>query len=323
MVALQNFNKTNYTHVPVLLKQVVEYLKPHTKEEKITFIDGTTGEGGHAQVFLSEFPSINMICVDTDSRILALAKERLAAYSSRVRFINSTFSRFFMNYDSFSEKRPQRILLDLGISRYHLEKSGLGFSFSRDELLDMRLDTNKTVLARDMVNSKSVDELINIFKLYGEERYAKKIAYRIDIERKHKAITSSKHLAQIIARAVPPSYRYKRLHPATRCFQALRIVVNNELEELETGLKAAFDVIEPAGRLGVISFHSLEDRIVKHFFKDKNKSCTCPPEWPICKCGGKKRLDILTKAALTPDLVEIESNPPSRSAKFRVAEKCV
>jgi 16S rRNA (cytosine1402-N4)-methyltransferase len=216
---------------------------------------------------------------------------------------------------------PDIILFDLGISRFHYQSSRRGFSFDRDEPLDMRLDPGLPVSAADLVGSSSRQELTGILREFGEERYAWEIAGRIVREREKAPISSSARLARVIAEAVPPSYRHKKIHPATRSFQALRIAVNGELDQLGAGLAAAFGVLKPGGRIGVITFHSLEDRIVKRFFRDKAKGCSCPPEWPICQCGGKAELRAITPKPVLPSEREIAANQASRSAKLRVAEK--
>jgi 16S rRNA (cytosine1402-N4)-methyltransferase len=211
--------------------------------------------------------------------------------------------------------------MDLGISRFHYEQAGRGFSFDRDELLDMRLSPDLPRTAADLVNTSDAAELSNILFTFGEERHARSIVARVIRERSREPFTSAARLAAVIAAAVPGQYRRGRIHPATRTFQALRIAVNRELEQLQDGLAEAVRVLAPAGRIGVITFHSLEDRIVKRLFRDKSRECTCPPEWPICQCGGKAELRRVTGKPVTASDEEVALNPASRSAKLRVAQK--
>ena len=204
---------------------------------------------------------------------------------------------------------------------FHYQASGRGFSFSRPEALDMRLDIEKDKTAGQLIATSSEEELEDLIRRFGEERYASMIAAAIVQERERGAIEDSQKLAQIIWAVVPPSFRYGRIHPATRTFQALRIAVNRELELLEAALPLAFTCLSTGGRMGVISFHSLEDRIVKRFFRERNKSCTCPPESPICQCGGQRQARLLTRKPVMATEAEIRDNPASRSARLRVLEK--
>ncbi len=305
-------------HYSVLNREVIEYLTPKTG--KGLLIDCTLGEGGHSELFLSENPDLKIVGLDADSEIQRVARERLSAYGSRVRFFNEWFNRFFMNYP-LGDERPDSVLFDLGISVYHYEKGGRGFSFKKDEVLDMRLGGELEISAADIINDYPEEELADLFYNYGEERYSRRIARAIVQERRKAPVSTTGRLEEIIWKAVPADYRHGRIHPGTRSFQALRIVVNGELARLESALDHSLRVLKPGGRIGVISFHSLEDRIVKRFFKEKNKTCTCPPEQPICNCGGEKVLDILTRKPLRPTEAEKLDNKPSRSARFRVAEK--
>jgi 16S rRNA (cytosine1402-N4)-methyltransferase len=211
--------------------------------------------------------------------------------------------------------------MDLGVSLFHYEKSGRGFSFRYDEKLDMRLDTSSGLSAADLINRLSEKDLADLIYNNAGERYSRRIAKAINEAKNITPINSSAVLAEIIEGAVPPAYRHAPIHPATKTFQALRISVNGELSRLEGLLESAFRVLEPGGRMGVISFHSLEDRIVKNFFRDKNKDCICAPEAPICKCRGQRAVTLLTQKGVTPGEEETRKNPPSRSARFRVVEK--
>ncbi len=298
--------------------QVWHYLQPSS--EKCLYIDATTGEGGHSALFLSRSKTLRAVCVDADLHILEVAKQRLTVYGERVRFFHAWFNNFFKNYP-LGEERPDRILFDLGISSYHYENSLRGFSFQKDEKLDMRLHQDLELSAADIVNNYPAKELADIIYEYGEERYSRKIASAIIRAREGGDILSTMELRDIVASAVPPEYRHRRIHPSTKTFQALRIAVNGELARLTSALDDAYEKLSPGGRIGVISFHSLEDRIVKRFFREKSRSCTCPPEWPQCRCGGVQRAVILTKKPVEAEVEEVVDNPRGRSARFRVLEK--
>jgi 16S rRNA (cytosine1402-N4)-methyltransferase len=303
-------------HEPVLLKETLDLLVPPA--DGGLFVDATLGEGGHTSAFLQRYPRLSVIGVDADPSILAAARERLQPFAGRVRFVNSWYGSFFKEYRLDA---PNLVLMDLGISRYHFEASGRGFSFDRDEALDMRLSPDLPTTAADIVNTSDAGELAEILFTFGEERFARPIASRLVRERKREPITTAARLAAVIAAAVPPARRHGRTHPATRTFQALRIAVNRELEQVQTGVREAVRVLAPEGRIGVITFHSLEDRIVKRFFREKSRDCTCPPEWPICQCGGKAELRLVTSRPVTASEEEVSRNAASRSAKLRVAQK--
>jgi 16S rRNA (cytosine1402-N4)-methyltransferase len=299
------------------MKEVLAFLVPPS--DGGLFVDATLGEGGHSLAFLERYPRLSVIGIDADPAILAAARERLRPFAERVRFVNSWFSRYFRDYPA--GPGPDLVLMDLGISRFHYEAAARGFSFDRDELLDMRLSPDLPTTAADIVNTFGAAELADILFTFGEERYARSIVSRLIRERSREPFKSAARLAAVVAAAVPGQYRRGRIHPATRTFQALRIAVNRELEQLEAGLADAVRVLAPAGRVGVITFHSLEDRIVKRFFREKSRECTCPPEWPICQCGGKADLRLVTGKPVTASDEEVSLNPASRSAKLRVAQK--
>ncbi|MBI9103258.1 MAG: 16S rRNA (cytosine(1402)-N(4))-methyltransferase RsmH [Spirochaetales bacterium] len=305
-------------HYSVLWKEALEYLKPDGDNQ--LFIDGTLGEGGHTELFLKEYPTLKTVGLDADADIMKVAKERLAPFGGRTRFFNTWFNQFYREYP-LGDERPDLILFDLGISVFHYEKGNRGFSFQTDEPLDMRLGGDLELSACDIVNQYPEKELADLIYKYGEERYSRRIATALVRERKGNPIETTARLADIIRGSVPAAYRHGRIHPATRTFQAIRIVVNGELVRLESVLQDSLRVLKPGGRMGVISFHSLEDRIVKQFFKYKNQLCTCPPEQPICNCGGRRTVEILTKKPICPSEEEVRENPPSRSAKLRVVRK--
>jgi 16S rRNA (cytosine1402-N4)-methyltransferase len=305
-------------HTPVLLEETVKYLAPRKGGE--VMVDATVGEGGHSYAFLSQFPDLKIIGIDADPEIQKAALERLARFGERIQFYSGWSNDFFAEYP-VEYRRPDTILIDLGVSLFHYEKSGRGFSFRYDEPLDMRIDPASGLSAAELIAKLPEKELADLIYANGGERYSRRIARAIAEAKSGGVVVSSVVLAEIIERAVPLAYRYGAIHPATRTFQALRIAVNSELSRLPDILEAAFRVLEPGGRLGVISFHSLEDRIVKNFFRDKNRNCICPPETPICKCGGQRAVTILAKKGISPGEEEIRKNPPSRSARLRAVEK--
>lgn len=308
-----------FIHQPVLLGPVMDLLRG--RGEQIVFIDATLGEGGHAEAFLAEDPRLILFGVERDRQILERASRRLDRFGSRVRLFRMSFLDFFRSASELVVGSPQRIFFDLGVSMFHYQVSGRGFSFRRAEPLDMRLDNEKGFSAEQLIAASSREELRDMIRDYGEERYASAISAAIVAERSKAPIRDSQALARIIGNAVPPSYRHGRIHPATRTFQALRIAVNGELELLSATLPLAFESLAVGGRMGVISFHSLEDRIVKRFYQERNKSCTCPPDSPICQCGGRRRARILTRKPVMAEEAEVRGNPASRSARFRVLEK--
>lgn len=309
-------------HTPVLLKECLDYLSPvgEAYENKALMVDSTLGEGGHTFNFLSTYPNLSIIGVDADKSIQAKARERLAQFGERVHFYNGWFDNFYNNYPAEYEK-PNLILFDLGISVYHYEESERGFSFRYDEKLDMRLNSDREKSAADLVNELPEEKLADLIYLYGEEKLSRRIAHAIVVAREGGKIESSKALAEVIWNAVPANYRYGNIHPATRTFQALRIAVNGELERLPRSLHAAFGCLKTGGKMGVITFHSLEDRIVKNYFRNLGKKCVCPPEVAQCRCGGKQCAEILTRKPVEPGAEEIKVNSPSRSAKLRVVRK--
>jgi 16S rRNA (cytosine1402-N4)-methyltransferase len=305
-------------HTPVLLEEAIQYLAPRSKGELM--LDATTGEAGHSFAFLSRFPDLKVIAIDADPLIQKAAKERLGEFAGRVYFYSGWAQSFFASYPR-DLNRPDTILIDLGISMFHYEKSGRGFSFRKDEPLDMRLDTSSGPDAATLIATLPEKDLADLIYQNAGERYSRRIAKAIVAARKEGAIRNSGALAKLIETAVPPSYRYGPVHPATKTFQALRIAVNGELSRLPDLLEGGLGVLKAGGRMGVITFHSLEDRIVKNFFREKNRDCTCSPEAPIVRNEGRRRVNILARKGLVPGEAEKKKNPPSRSARLRVVEK--
>ena len=309
-------------HTSVLLNETLEWLSPENESfsDNAFMVDSTLGEGGHSFAFLNRYKNLRIIGLDADQKIQARAKERLSCFGDRMNFHLGWFNDFYANYPDNLPK-PNLILFDLGISVFHYERSGRGFSFRYDEELDMRLNDSEGKSASDIVNTMREDELANLIFNYSEERYSRRIARAIVENRQLAPITNSKTLAQIIYDCVPAPYRHGGIHPATKTFQALRIAVNAELNRLPEALCSAFNVLEVGGKMGVITFHSLEDRIVKNTFRNWAKVCSCPPEQPICTCGGSPKVELLTRKPIGPTEEEVKVNSPSRSAKLRVIRK--
>jgi len=307
-----------YVHNPVMLEQALRSLDIGPSDR---VVDCTLGEGGHAQYFLERLTSGTLLGIEQDDEILKRAQKRLEAFGGKFIPIHDNFSNLKTVVAKHFTDGIDKIFFDLGISMYHIRESGRGFSFSGDEPLDMRLDRAKALSAADVVNRFSRKKLSEIIWAYGEERFSGRIALYIVEAREKKRITSSIELADIVKKAVPRKYWPKKIHPATKTFQAIRIFVNDEIEILENALRDAIDVLKPGGRICVISFHSLEDRVVKSVFNDLKRDCRCPPDFPVCVCGGKKIIKVLTKKPLMPDDRETDQNPASRSARLRCAQK--
>lgn len=309
-------------HTPVLLDECLSWLSPNVfrTQENVFMVDSTLGEGGHSEAFLQEYPQLQIVGLDADISIQNKAKERLRPFGARMHFFSGWFDDFYANYPVDLPK-PDIELFDLGISVFHYEESGRGFSFRQEEPLDMRLSASEKSSAQDLVNSLPESALADILYRYGEERFSRRIAHAIVEVRRKSRIVFATQLAEIVSACVPAGYRHGAIHPATKTFQALRIAVNRELDRLPHVLPAAFSVLKPGGLMGVITFHSLEDRFVKNFFKVLGKTCICPPEQPKCICGGVPCADVLTRKPVIPTEAEIVRNGPSRSAKLRVIRK--
>ncbi|MFH1207357.1 MAG: 16S rRNA (cytosine(1402)-N(4))-methyltransferase RsmH [Patescibacteria group bacterium] len=315
------------THVPVLLREVIDNLRPQADQH---FIDGTIGGGGHAQAILERTgPRGELLGLDRDSLAIRTAQANLNTFHDRITLVQDSFADIKRIYNErFAGHQINGILLDLGLSSLELEDQSRGFSFQIDAPLDMRFDARQDLTAADIVNTWPLPKLTKVIQEYGEERLAYAIAKNIITARLNKKISKTKDLVEAVLLAFRDKLHSHKdvpwiggLHPATRTFQALRIAVNDEIGHLEKVLPQAIGILAPGGRLAVISFHSLEDRMVKHFFRQEAKGCICPPEVPVCQCGHSPLLKIITKHPIKPTEEEIQKNPRSRSALLRVAAK--
>ena len=308
-----------FSHRPVMPAEVLEYLSPRPGG---VYVDGTLGGAGHARLILeATSPDGMLIGFDRDPAALEVARERLASFGERFRPVPGNFSEMGRVLAELGVDGVDGFLLDVGVSSHQLDTAERGFSFLTDAPLDMRMNTLVPGTAADLVNDLNEHELARIIKEYGEERWARRIASFIVKARVDGPIERTLQLVDIIKGAIPRGAWEERIHPATRTFQALRIAVNDELGSLERGLESALGLLRPGGRGVVISFHSLEDRIVKTMFRRYAQGCTCPKELPRCVCGGVPRLRILTGRPVVAGDVEVAENPRARSAKLRAAEK--
>lgn len=314
------------THIPVLRNEVINFLKPKPNG---VYLDATIGLGGHSQHILQQsHPTGRVFGIDLDVNALAFTEKRLHDYKDRLTLIHGNYAQLSELLENYGLKEVDGVLLDLGVSSLQLDTPNRGFSFQRMGPLDMRMDKGMSISAAHIINNYTSDKLIRIFKEYGEEQFANRIVRNIINKRLEKPITTTLQLAEIVEKVYPkklkPPYHNKKtsnIHPATKVFQALRIEVNAELDNLTLGLEAALLKLKPGGCLCVISFQSLEDRIVKRFFQQGAKHCICPPKTPICICEHEQVLHIITKKPILPSDKETETNPRSRSAKLRVATK--
>lgn len=310
--------KTPAVHQAVMLKEVIEYLQPQKNQN---FIDGTIGAGGHSEAILKlTGPNGKLLGFDWDEKAIGRCEERFKKYGDRVILINESYVQIKKVVEELNFGSISGILLDLGLSSDQLTNDGRGFSFQSDEPLDMRFSLKNDLTAAQIINEWSASQLEHIFYQYGEEQETRSIVRRIIAERKKAPILNTVKLAEIVKMSKKPNYS-RKTHPATKVFQALRIAVNDELGNIEKGLNDSLDLLVSGGRLVIISFHSLEDRIVKDFIKREALGCICPPEIPVCRCNHKARLKIITRKPIVPTEEEINVNYRSRSAKLRVAEK--
>ena len=310
--------EVDYGHKPVLLDECIEALA--IRPDGI-YVDGTLGRAGHSLEIVRRLTTGRLIALDRDESALAAARIRLADYMDRVTLVHSNFSRLGEVLRELGIDGADGMLFDLGVSSPQLDDAQRGFSYKQDAPLDMRMDTTAALTARELVNTASYEELRRILFEYGEERYAPAIARAICREREQMPIETTLQLADIIRSAMPGQALREKQHPAKRSFQAIRIAVNDELGELEPMLSAAEENLHPGGRLAVITFHSLEDRIVKRKLRELSTGCTCPPEFPVCVCGKKPKMELLTRKPIVSGEQELQENPRARSAKLRVARK--
>ncbi len=303
-------------HQPVLVKEVLENLL--TLESEIIF-DATVGTGGHAEAIVTKLKGkARLICIDRDEDALMIAKRRLARYKTKIKFAHLRFSQIEDFLSSLNIKEVWGFLFDLGLCSLHLENKERGFSFQLDGPLDMRMDRLQSKNALEVVNNYSFSELTKILYKFGQERFSKKIARTIVNHRKRAPILTTFQLRSLVESVINPRYRIKSL---ARVFQAIRIEVNDELAELREGLKQAILLLAPGGRLCVISYHSLEHRLIRGKMRQESKGCICPPDLPVCCCGAKATLRMITTKSIVPSPEEKEKNPRARSAKLWVAEK--
>jgi 16S rRNA (cytosine1402-N4)-methyltransferase len=306
-------------HTSVLQKEVMEYL--HCVPGGV-YVDGTLGGGGHAyEILKNSAPDGLLIGIDLDDEALEESKQRLQVFEERAILRKGNFSNIDTILKGLNIQHVDGILLDLGISSHQVDTPERGFSFSLNADLDMRMDRSGSLNAYDLVNSFPEEELEKIIRDYGEEFMARKIVRAISEKRRVSPIKTTAELADIVARAARKPLKRSHIHPATKTFQALRIFINEELSNLYQGINRGIDALKPSGRLVIISFHSLEDRMVKTHFRTCEKGCTCPPDFPVCTCHIEPTLKLLTRKAVTPGDDEIQSNPRARSAKLRAAVK--
>ena len=308
-----------FVHVPIMLDECLDGL--NIKPEGI-YVDGTVGGAGHSIEIVKRLKNNGrLIAVDRDEDALLAAGERLRPYKDKVTFLHDDYKNLVNDLDLMGVDKVDGILLDLGVSSYQLDNAERGFSYMKDAPLDMRMDRGQYLTAFNIVNEYSVNEIAKILFDYGEEKLARRIAENIVKEREKKTISTTLELAKIVEETYPAKTRWKYGHPAKRTFQAIRIQVNQELTDLGAAITAMVKKLASGGRMAVITFHSLEDRIVKTAFKDLNTQCTCPPDFPICVCGKVKEIELVNKKPIVASAQEQEENPRSQSAKLRIVEK--
>ena len=307
-----------FVHKSVLLDECIEAL--NIRPDGI-YVDGTLGGAGHSSELVKRLTTGRLIGIDRDRVALTAAEERLRPYLDRVTLVHANFSEIRSILNNLSIPGVDGMLFDLGVSSPQLDDAERGFSYMADAPLDMRMNRDDPLTAAEIVNTWSAEELRGIFYEYGEERYAPQVAAAIVRRRESKPIETTLELAEIIRSAMPPQALREKQHPAKRCFQAIRIAVNDELGAVRRLMDDAIDCLNPGGRLAVITFHSLEDRIVKTAMQAAAKGCTCPPEFPVCVSGKKPRVTVLTRKPIVSGAAELNENPRARSAKLRVAEK--
>lgn len=306
-----------FHHISVLLNECIDNL--NIKPDGI-YVDGTMGGGGHSLEIAKRLTTGRLICIDQDPNAHEAAGKRLAEYKDRITFVRDNFGNIKSILDSLGIEKIDGMLLDIGVSSHQLDEAERGFSYQQDAPLDMRMNPDRPFSAYDVVNGYDEDELDRVIFTYGEERWARRIAQFIVKEREAKPIETTGELVDIIKKAVPKGARKDGPHPAKRTFQAIRIEVNGELEVLQRAIDDVAARLAVGGRLCIITFHSLEDRIVKEAFRKQENPCICPPQFPVCVCGKKPLGRVITRKPILPSKEELEKNPRSRSAKLRVLE---
>lgn len=309
---------TQFAHIPVMPGEVTEGLNI---KENGTYLDCTLGGGGHSELILKKLTTGRLIAIDKDEEALAFAKSRLSEYGDKVTFVHSDFKRADEVLDDLNIDRIDGVLMDLGVSSYQLDAAERGFSYRFDAPLDMRMDKTQFLTAFNVVNEYNELDIADILFRYGEERYARKIAANIIRYRQQQSIRTTGQLAEIVEKSYPPKERFKGGNPCKRTFQAIRIEVNGELRELDEIIGKLAERLNKGGRICVITFHSLEDRIVKREFQYLEAKCICPPKQPVCTCNKVQTVKIITKKPLTASEEELAVNPRAQSAKLRVAER--
>lgn len=307
-----------FKHYSVMLTETVDGL---LVKDGGVYVDGTLGGGGHSFEILSRGKNIRLIGIDQDAEAISAASERLSDFSERVTYVNSNFKNITSILDELGIDEIDGMVLDLGVSSYQLDNEMRGFSYMKSAPLDMRMNQNASFSAYDVVNTYPEDKLTDIFYRYGEENWSKRVAKFIVERRKDSPIETTGELSEIIKAAIPQGARKDELHPEKRIFQAIRIEVNGELEILKNAVCDIVERLRKGGRLSVITFHSLEDRIIKQAFSELAKGCTCPPDFPVCVCGKKPEIKVITKKPILPGNLELSENSRSKSAKLRIAEK--
>ena len=311
--------ETVFSHTPIMVSEVLSLLEP---QRGGVFVDGTLGGGGHAEAVLSAMPENGRLFgIDRDSDALRAAGARLARFGDRFTAIKGNFFDMKPLLSERGVTAVDGILLDLGVSSYQLDRADRGFSYKAEARLDMRMDQSAPMSAYEVVNTWSEQALAEIFWEYGEEKFSKRIASRIAEARKEAPIETTTALAELIKSAIPSKYRNEPQHPARRCFQAIRIAVNGELDGLSAAIRSAHDLLKPGGRLVILTFHSLEDRIVKNVFRSFEDPCTCPKSAPVCICGKKPSAVVLTRHPLVASEQEQKENSRSTPAKLRAIER--
>ncbi|MBR4800200.1 MAG: 16S rRNA (cytosine(1402)-N(4))-methyltransferase RsmH [Clostridia bacterium] len=307
-----------FAHIPVLLDEVLDGLQ--IKPDGV-YVDGTVGGAGHSIEIAKRLTTGRLIAIDRDEDALMASAKRLEAFKEKVSFVHDDYKNMLRDLDAIGVGEVDGILLDLGVSSYQLDNAERGFSYTKDAPLDMRMDRTGYLTAFNVVNEYSVNELTKILWDYGEERLARRIAENIAEAREKKTISTTLELAKIVEASYPAKTRWKYGNPSKRTFQAIRIEVNGELEKLQDAVTGMARRLKKGGRMAVITFHSLEDRIVKNAFKDLSLACTCPPDFPVCVCGKVQEVELVNKKPITASEKELKNNPRAESAKLRIVER--